>query len=76
MISTNELRSRIERTTRVGALFRAAKLAALPSSLAPPLLVTVSSLLGQLLAGSGSRRTTHVLKVGSRLGCDRLMLRG
>ena len=77
MISTSALRSRMERTTRVGVLARLIRLvlAVLLSSLAALLLVTVSSLLGQLLVGSGSRRTTHVLKVGSRLGCDRLMLR-
>ena len=73
MTSTRALRSRMERTTRVFELL--ARLARLPTSLAPPLLLCVSSLLGMLLAGSGSRRTTHVLKVGSRLGCDRLMLR-
>ena len=78
MISTSALRSRMERITRVGVLARLIRLvlAVLLSSLAALLLVIVSSLLGQVLVDSGSRRTTHVLKVGSRLGCDRLMLRG
>ncbi len=79
MTSTSALRSRIDRTTRVGLLARLTRLAALPvlpSSLAALLLEVVSSVLGQRLPGSGSRRTTHVLKVGSRLGCDRLILRG